>query len=313
MMKHFKKPFYLLVFSGILSTSSLAQAASVDALIAAVIRDSDMAVQAQIEQGVDPNARDAKGRTPLTLAIQNDSGKIIPLLLQSRKIDINATNAAEESPLMLAIIKGQNELAQTLMRRGADINKAGWAPLHYAATASNLDMIRVLLDKDAYIDTQSPNETTPLMMAAQYGNEQAVLLLLQKGADPWAKNQLGLTPLDFARKGNKPDSITAIQAAQRRRKPDYNAKPLAPLSAASAAQLKGLPVPENPEEPELIYPEGMEPPPPAAPPHPPTEKPSPAPTAKALPTPSQPTPPPPPHQTISPVFMKQPAPPAGFF
>ena len=259
-MKNFNKVIYPVVFAALGAISLLTQAAAVDDLIAAVIRDSDIAVRQQISQGADLNGRDAKGQTALTLAIHHQSAKALPILLQAPKIDINATNAAGESPLMLAIITEQYDLARSLIKRGADINKVGWTPLHYAATKGNLDMIRLLLDKDAYIDTTSPNDTTPLMMAAQFGNESAVLMLLQKGADPWARNQLKMTALDFARKGGNEDSIRYIQTAQSRRKPVYDAQPLKPLSPASAAELKGLPIPENVEEPELIYPEGMLPP-----------------------------------------------------
>jgi hypothetical protein len=267
-MKHFNKSIYHFVLFGIFFFFSSVMAASVEELMAAVIRNSDSAVRAQIESGVNPNLRDEKGRTALTLAIHQQAEKIIPVLLQARKIDINTTNQAGESPLMLAIITGQDSLARQLVLRGAAVNKQGWAPLHYAATKGNLEIMRLLLAKDAYIDTESPNQTTPLMMAAQYsGSVEAVKFLLRQGADPWMKNQIGMTALDFARRGGNSDILHEVEWAQRRRKPEYDARPVAPLSPASAAELQGLPIPEDPEPVEIIYPEGMEPPspPPALP------------------------------------------------
>lgn len=262
-MKNFNKRIYHFGLYGLFFFLSSVMAASVDELIAAVIRDSDSAVRTQIESGVNPNSRDGKGRTALTLAIHQQAEKVIPVLLQARKIDINATNQAGESPLMLAIITGQDGLARQLVLRGAAVNKQGWAPLHYAATKGNLEMLRLLLARDAYIDTESPNQTTPLMMAAQYsGSVEAVKFLLRQGADPWVKNQVGMTALDFARRGGNGDIIREVEWAQRRRKPEYDVKPVAPLSPASAAELQGLPIPEEPEPVEIIYPEGMEPPPP---------------------------------------------------
>ena len=41
------------------------------------------------------------------------------------------------------------------------------------------------------------------MMAAHYGTPAAVKLLLEAGADPTLKNQLGLTAIDFADRGDR--------------------------------------------------------------------------------------------------------------
>ena len=85
---------------------------------------------------------------------------------------------------------------KALIARGADVNKTGWAPLHYAASAGtpqHTAIIALLLENHAYIDATSPNGTTPLMMAAHYGSNDAVQLLLDEGADPTLKNQLGLS------------------------------------------------------------------------------------------------------------------------
>lgn len=240
-MKKYIQPF---VFTAFLFSLTMVYGQHVDALITAVIRNSGIAMKKQLAHTNNPNARDAKGRTALTLAIAENADKVIPLLLQAPSVDINATNKQGESPLMLAIIRGKEDLAKELIQRGAVVNQHGWSPLHYAATVGNVDMLRILLGKGAYLDSQSPNETTPLMMAAHYsGKISAVEYLLSVGADPWIKNQLGLTAMDFAKKGKNKDIIRAIQTAQRRRKPGYNARPLTPLTPEEVARLKGLPYP----------------------------------------------------------------------
>lgn len=251
-MKNIKKIFYPIVFFAICASSI---AAPVDDLMTAVRRDSDISARQLQRQGVNPNARDAAGKTPLTVAIQEGSTKVLPVLLSWRGINLSYPNAQGESPLMMAIISNQTDLAKTLIARGAEINKAGWSPLHYAATRGNIEIMRMLLAREAYVDAQAPNWATPLMYAAQFGSEDAVRLLLRNDADVWIRDTRGETALEYARRGGKEDSIALIAAAQRRRKDPGKVKPVAPLSPASAAALKGEPIPEVPEEIPMIYPE----------------------------------------------------------
>lgn len=189
----------------------------------AILRDDGDAITALLRRGFDPNTRDPKGQVGLTLALQNGASKAFTALLASRQVNVEARNAQDESPLMLAAIKGNVEAARALIARDADVNKTGWAPLHYAASAGSPQhalIIALLLENHAYIDAASPNGTTPLMMAAHYGSIEAVQLLLEEGADPTLKNQLGLTATDFAMRVSRTDSAERIAAAIRRRQPN---------------------------------------------------------------------------------------------
>ena len=57
------------------------------------------------------------------------------------------------------------------------------------------------------------------MMAAMYGTPAAVKLLLQEGADTQLKNQQGLTALQFAQRAQREESIEAIAASIRSKRP----------------------------------------------------------------------------------------------
>ena len=116
---------------------------------------------------------------------------------------------------MLAAITGQVELCRQLIARDADVNKPGWAPLHYAASSGNPELVQLLLDHYASIDAESPNGSTPLMMAARYGSADSVKLLLDSGADATIKNALGLSALDFAQTAGHADAAALIAAAVR--------------------------------------------------------------------------------------------------
>ena len=133
--------------------------------------------------------------------------------------NVEFRTAKDESPLMLASLRGHLDLDRKLIDRGADVNKTGWAPLHYAATSGHVEIMELLLENHAYIDAESPNGTTPLMMAALYGSPASVKLLLDSGADAVLRNQLGMTAIDFANKANRRDSAELIAAARRSLQP----------------------------------------------------------------------------------------------
>lgn len=130
----------------------------------AILRDDDAAIAALLRRGFDPNTRDPKGQVGLTIALQNGSSKAFAALLASSQVNVEARNAQDESPLMMAALKGNLEAVKALLARDADVNKTGWAPLHYAASAGSrqhVAIIALLLENHAYIDATSPNGTTP--------------------------------------------------------------------------------------------------------------------------------------------------------
>ncbi|MEI7783508.1 MAG: ankyrin repeat domain-containing protein [Betaproteobacteria bacterium] len=189
----------------------MAQAGVYEDFFIAIRRDSTSQVLSLLLKGFDPNTVDPKGRSGLMIAIQEGSPKVGDLLVSLDQVDVNTVSPAGESALMLASLKGQEDMVRKLIGRGADVNKTGWTPLHYAASGGHVGILRLLFEHHAFVDPESPNGTTPLMMAAQYGNAATVKLLLDEGAVPNAKNRLGLSALDFARMGNRPDA-TAILA-----------------------------------------------------------------------------------------------------
>jgi len=213
--KYIKKILYVFVFIGF----SVSHAGSYEDFFSAVRTDNGAIITALIRQGFEANVRDPKGEHALHLAVRDNATKALAALFAWDKLNVDPRNKVDESPLMLAALEGQLDTARTLIQLGADVNKTGWAPLHYAATRGRLDVMVLLLDKFAYIDAASPNGTTPLMMAAHYGSPSAVKLLLEAGADPMLKNQQDLTAIDFAHKANRADSAEIIAAFVRARQP----------------------------------------------------------------------------------------------
>lgn len=203
----------------LLASTGLACAGSFDDYFTAIRQDNVGKVSELLAKGFDVNTSDLTGQNGLFIAIREPSPKVFQVLARWPKTDVNVLNAQGESILMLVALKGQEALVEQLIKKGADVNKTGWTPLHYAASGGHVKVISLLLENSAYIDAESPNGSTPLMMAAMYGSETSVKLLLKEGADAKIKNQQGLTALDFAQRGQRPDAVEAIASAIRSKQP----------------------------------------------------------------------------------------------
>lgn len=215
MINYFKIVLYLVATAGF----SNINAGSYEDFFTAIKRDNAAAVTNLLSRGFDANTLDPQGLHGLFLAVQEPSPKVAEVLIRWPKTEVEFRTGKDESPLMLASLRGHIDLVKKLIDRGADVNKTGWTPLHYAATSGHLEIINLLLENHAYIDAESPNGTTPLMMAANYGTSAAVKLLLDAGADATMRNQLGMTAIDFAHKANRRDSAELIGAARRTGQP----------------------------------------------------------------------------------------------
>jgi len=193
--------------------SSIVLAGSYEDFFNAIRKDEVKVISSLFDRGFDPNTVDLNGEPAILNCLRHESFKVFELIVKHPKTQVNVRNSHGESALMLVSLKGELELAKTLIKRDADINHPGWTPLHYAASGGHTPIVHLLLQESAYIDAESPNGTTPLMMAARYGNGKAVQLLINEGADLNLKNQLGLSAIDFAVVGQRPDAIQLLQTA----------------------------------------------------------------------------------------------------
>ncbi len=174
-------------------------AGSYEDFFTAIKRDHRHTIEALLQRGIDPNTVDDNGQPGIIAALLNESYEAANALAASERLQVEAANRSGETALMLASLRGRTALVQRLLQRGAVVNRPGWSPLHYAATAPDEAPMKLLLTHGAAVDARSPNGTTPLMMAADYGPSACVDLLLAAGAQVDLKNDLGLTAVDFAR------------------------------------------------------------------------------------------------------------------
>jgi ankyrin repeat protein len=215
MRKHFNFLSYLAVAIG----CSSALAGSYEDFFVAIKRDDPKTVAELLQRGFDPNTPGPQRACGLYLALQEPAPKVVDVLLAAPQTNIECRTGQDESPLMMAALKGQTEYVRKLIQRGADVNKPGWAPLHYAATGGHLEIMELLLEHHAFIDAESPNGTTPLMMAASYGTPQAVKLLLDAGADTAMKNRQGMSAIDFAQRYSRKEAAEVLASYVRSQQP----------------------------------------------------------------------------------------------
>lgn len=164
-----------------------------------VAEDAWMAIRAGDQRALEaallklgPNASHPQHGPLIVFAAHERAFDVVRFLARTRGIDIDKPNRNNETALMLVALHGDATLARQLIQRGAQVNRPGWTPLHYAATSGHTEMVKLLIEEHAFIDAQSPNLTTPLMMAARMRHPAVVRILIEEGADPSQSNQAGL-------------------------------------------------------------------------------------------------------------------------
>jgi ankyrin repeat protein len=176
------------------------------AFFRAVQIDDDRTVKAVLARGLDPNLHDPeRGETGLIIAMRNDAMRVAKLLLAQPGLKVDEQSPNGNTALMMAALQKNKPSVLALLDKGAQVNRPGWTALHYAAAAGDIDIMKLLLERHAYIDAASPTGTTPLMLAAREGQEDAVRLLLEEGADATLKDRAWReNAAEFAVRAQKP-------------------------------------------------------------------------------------------------------------
>ena len=207
----FRFALYLAVAIGF----SLARADDRVEFFRAVGVDDVRTVKQLLAQGFDPNTPSEKGQTPLYVAMREGAPRVATELLAHPALKVDAANAAGETALMMAALRGEVGFVARLLDLGAALERPGWTALHYAASGPETRAVAVLIERGAKVDAPSPNRSTALMMAARYGPESSVNLLLARGADVRLRNDLGLGAADFARQGGRDALAERLQKLER--------------------------------------------------------------------------------------------------
>ena len=106
---------------------------------------------------------------------QKKSSGMVKLLLDARvEYDIPQSDDGK-TPLFWAAMKGNNEIIKVLFETGANVNsldKYSKRPIHYATILGPLEFVKQLIEYGADISVKDIYERTPLHCAIQIGNTE---------------------------------------------------------------------------------------------------------------------------------------------
>jgi ankyrin repeat protein len=80
----------------------------------------------------------------------------------------------------------------------------------WAADQGRKEVAELLISKNADINAETTQGSTPLHLAAQHGHKDVVELLISKGANVNAVNEAGMRPLMFARSSGNKDVVEIL-------------------------------------------------------------------------------------------------------
>ncbi len=118
---------------------------------------------------------------------------------------VDSSTFEYQSPLNVAIIRGYNNIAEVIIKSGANLNFKdvyGFTALHYCAKMNNIEIAKLLIENKADVNILNLSKEAPLHVAARYNHQEIVKLLLENKADKTLLNDSGKTPYDIARENN---------------------------------------------------------------------------------------------------------------
>jgi len=160
------------------------------------------------------NSKDRNKETALHHAVRHERVEVARLLLK-RGVDAEAKDREGYSALHAAAQIGNVMLVRQLLEHTVSLesrcngfqyeSKDGCTPLHLAVGYGHADVMEILLDKGAEVDSRNTHKQTPLHMATDRGYVERSLILLRKGASVHARSDVGTTPLHHASMDSPPN------------------------------------------------------------------------------------------------------------
>jgi ankyrin repeat protein len=169
-----------------------------------------------IKKGCDVNCVDGYGFTPLHYCCNYDLIQIAYSIINHKKFNPNTINLKTtkqlkieslyylvgSTPLQICAWKNYFELAEMLIKHGANINdknESDWSCLHIVSRQNYLDFTRLLIKNKCNVNEANSSGKTPLHIASRHNNFLIAKELLESKAFLNCKNKYGQTPLHIGK------------------------------------------------------------------------------------------------------------------
>jgi FOG: Ankyrin repeat len=122
------------------------------------------------------------------------------ILLQIDDFAVNC-RPANQTPLLMAAELGRSNILEMLLDAGANLNSTDakqWSALALAVEKGHRSTVIILLENKIYIDSRDAEDQTPLMIAARLDEIEILSQLVKANADINAEDEKKWTSLSWA-------------------------------------------------------------------------------------------------------------------
>jgi len=175
------------------------------------VRNGDLiTVKNQLKNNIDINIKDANNETGIIIATGRNDIAMVKLLLE-HGADVNiASDKIDNTPIMIASVKGYRDIVQLLVEKSNPdmtiLNGYGGTALIPACERGHVDIVKLLLEKtNVKVNHINKLGWTALLEAIVLSNggesqQEIVRLLLAHGADKNIADKNGISALEHAKK-----------------------------------------------------------------------------------------------------------------
>uniref|UniRef100_A0A3P9H3W6 Ankyrin repeat and sterile alpha motif domain containing 6 n=1 Tax=Oryzias latipes TaxID=8090 RepID=A0A3P9H3W6_ORYLA len=180
-------------------------------LMLATLSGKVAVAQQLVEHGADPDRINVLSKTAFELAMQLKQRDIKAYLDSITTVRPQTDDERRRPDVFNALKLGNSQLVKEILEEDpAQVNSSnqeGATPLMIAAVSGQLEVVQLMVEKNADVDKQDGvHGWTALMQATYHGNKEVVKYLLSQGADVNLRAKNGYTAFDLVMLLNDPDT-----------------------------------------------------------------------------------------------------------